>query len=151
MNYDSLLASADALIENEKHEISLLSNISAFIYQYIPNLNWSGFYLNKNEVLILGPFQGKIACSIIEKGKGVCGTSFLTRKTIVVPNVHLYDNHIACDSASNSEVVIPIIINNNVYGVLDVDSPLINRFDDELVVFLEKIVDLLVKKLSFWH
>ena len=148
MKYKDLLFPIEQLINNETRVLALLGNVSAFLFEYIENLNWVGFYLNDNNTLYLGPFQGKVACSIIEYGNGVCGTALKTIETIVVPNVHEYDNHIACDSASNSEVVIPIIVNNNVYGVLDVDSPLLNRFDDALVQFLKKVVNLVETKLA---
>ena len=148
MKYKDLLFPIEQLINNETRVLALLGNVSAFLFEYIENLNWVGFYLNDNNTLYLGPFQGKVACSIIEYGNGVCGTALKTTETIVVPNVHEYDNHIACDSASNSEVVIPIIVNNNVYGVLDVDSPLLNRFDDALVQFLKKVVNLVETKLA---
>lgn len=147
MNYKTLIKPFEELVKNESDEISLLANMSAFINEYVTDLNWVGFYLNKNNTLYLGPFQGKVACSIIDFGKGVCGTAFKEKRTLVVPNVHDFNGHITCDSDSNSEVVIPIIINSIVYGVLDVDSPKLNRFDDELVSFLESLVTILGNKL----
>lgn len=146
--YDDLLLAYSGLLKEEKYEISLLANTSAFLFEHIKDLNWCGFYLNHNEKLILGPFQGKVACNVIEPNKGVCGTSFSKKETIVVKDVSKHDNHIYCDSNSKSEVVIPIIINDFVYGVFDFDSPLINRFDDKLVSFLEKVVSLLEDKLK---
>lgn len=148
MNYNSYINPFKELIKNEPSNISLLANMSAYIYEYVSDLNWVGFYLsNNNNKLFLGPFQGKVACSVIEYGKGVCGTAVEEKRTLVVPNVHEFKGHITCDSASNSEVVIPIIINNQVFGVLDVDSPLFNRFDSDLVTFLENLVKLIEEKL----
>lgn len=148
MNYEELLSVAENLIKSEKYEISLLANVSAFIFEYIDKLNWSGFYLHMDDKLVLGPFQGKIACNIIERGKGVCGTALDTKKTIVVDDVHTHDNHIACDSNSNSEIVVPIIINDHVYGVLDIDSFVFSRFDKDIVNFFERLVKLIEKKLK---
>ncbi|MDY0277514.1 MAG: GAF domain-containing protein [Acholeplasma sp.] len=140
MNYDDLYKSLSLLIENEKYDISLLANTVAFIYEHVSDLNWVGFYLYKDTQLILGPFQGKVACSTIACGKGVCGTALLQKKTVVVPDVLNHKNHITCDANSRSEIVIPIIIENNVYAVLDIDSPIINRFAKEEIDFFEKIV-----------
>lgn len=145
--YKSLLESYQALVDNESYEISLLSNTSAFIYEQVKDLNWSGFYLHKDNKLILGPFQGKVACNVIEPNKGVCGTSLVKKETIVVPDVSKHDNHIYCDKNSKSEVVIPIIVNDSVYGVFDFDSPIVNRFDEELVEFLESVVNILETKI----
>lgn len=130
--YATLIPMADALLEDETDWISATANLSALIYDLLPDLNWAGFYRVKNDVLILGPFQGKPACNRIAKGKGVCGTCWLTDTPQVVPNVHLFPEHIACDSASNSEIVIPI---HNAKGefcaLLDIDSPVVGRFSDE--------------------
>ena len=140
MIYKNLLKQASALLESQPNQISLLANASAFLNDVIPNLNWVGFYLFDQENLTVGPFQGKVACSLIKPGAGVCGTALVTKQTQVVPNVHKISNHIVCDENSNSEVVVPIIKNNLIFGVLDVDSPIINRFDSELVSFLENFV-----------
>lgn len=145
--YNELLTVYESLTNSEVNKISLLANTSAFINEYIDKINWVGFYLNINNKLFLGPFQGKVACSVIDFGKGVCGSSFESMKTIVVDDVSIYPNHIYCDSNSKSEVVIPIIVNNHVYGVLDLDSPILNRFDNDLVTFLENIVTILTNKL----
>lgn len=145
--YNELLTVYESLSNSEVNKISLLANTSAFINEYIDKINWVGFYLNINNKLFLGPFQGKVACSVIDFGKGVCGSSFESMKTIVVDDVSIYPNHIYCDSNSKSEVVIPIIVNNHVYGVLDLDSPILNRFDNDLVTFLENIVTILTNKL----
>jgi L-methionine (R)-S-oxide reductase len=140
---------AKSLLESQPNQIALLSNATAFINDTVDQLNWAGFYLYDGKNLTVGPFQGKVACSTIALGKGVCGESALLRKTMVVDDVLSYDNHIACDANSRSEVVVPIIINDKLFGVLDVDSPVKNRFDQELVEFFEAFVDLLVKLIDF--
>ena len=113
------------------------------------DINWAGFYLYKNNELVLGPFQGKPACTHIELGKGVCGTAAKNMATELVKNVHDFPGHIACDSQSNSEIVIPIISENKLIGVLDVDSPKLNRFDEEDKIILERFVSLIVKYVHF--
>lgn len=135
------------LIEDDQYEITSLSNMASFIYNELEDVSWAGFYLYKDEQLILGPFQGKVACTIIKMGSGVCGTSALNQETLVVENVHEFPGHIACDSASNSEIVVPIVVNDKLYGVLDLDSTSFDRFgkDKELI---ESFVDVLVKKLG---
>lgn len=145
MKYQDLLIVAKSLLESQPNTISLLSNASAFIYENIDKLNWVGFYLHNGSELTVGPFQGKVACSLIPLGKGVCGEAAQKNQTMVIPNVHEHENHIACDANSNSEVVVPIYINQELFGVLDVDSPVINRFDTKLVAFFEDFVRLLVK------
>ena len=119
------------ILFEENDLTALLSNLSAFIKENIDNINWAGFYIYKDKELVLGPFQGKIACTRIQPGKGVCGTAFIYAKTIIVEDVHKFEGHIACDSYSLSEIVVPIIINNNVWGVIDVDSPILSRFTDK--------------------
>lgn len=119
------------ILFEENDLTALLSNLSAFIKENIDNINWAGFYIYKDKELVLGPFQGKIACTRIQPGKGVCGTAFIYAKTIIVEDVHKFEGHIACDSDSLSEIVVPIIINNNVWGVIDVDSPILSRFTDK--------------------
>ena len=117
---------------NQKYDdVTILSNLSAIIYDQFPDINWVGFYLFKNNELILGPFQGKPACMKIALNRGVCGHCASTLQSIIVNDVHLFPGHIACDSASNSELVVPIIIDEKLYGLLDIDSPLIARFSDE--------------------
>lgn len=145
--YKDLLLAYEGLLNSENYEISLLANTSAFIYEYINDLNWVGFYNHLDNKLILGPFQGKVACNVIEPGRGVCGTALVNKQTIVVDDVANHPNHIYCDFNSKSELVIPIVINDNVYGVLDLDASVLSRFDQELVAFLESIVNLLTKKL----
>lgn len=142
-NYNELNLIAKTYFSNTKYEISVLSNASALLNQYLEDVSWVGFYLLKDNKLILGPFQGLIACTEIEIGKGVCGASAKTRETQIVENVHNFPGHIACDSRSNSEIVIPIIINDVLYGVLDIDSTSFNRFnkedEKELKIFLGEI------------
>lgn len=144
MIYKELLTSYKALLENAPNEISLLANTSAFIYEVIPNLNWVGFYLYDNNNLTLGPFQGRVACEVIPLKKGVCGEAAYYNKTIIVDDVLNYENHIVCDENSRSEIVVPIYIKDQLYGVLDLDSPIYNRFDDDLKSFLEAVVTLII-------
>ena len=147
MDYISLLKSYKALIEKEDDFIALLSNTSAFIYNTVSDLNWAGFYLVKDNELVLGPFQGKPACTRIKYGDGVCGTALKERETMVVENVHEFQGHIACDSASNSEIVVPVFKDGKVIGVLDIDSPLFSRFKDDEKQFFEELVWVLENKI----
>lgn len=134
--------------ENNYDEVTILANTSAIINQLFPNINWVGFYLYKNNILKLGPFQGKPACMEIKLENGVCGWSARNKKSIIVNNVHEFEGHIACDSASNSELVIPIIIDNVLYGVLDIDSPLYNRFSDCDLQIMEDVIKFISKKIK---
>lgn len=145
-DFDLMIQQAQALIENETDFIANIANLSALIYHNLDQLNWAGFYLVKEHELVLGPFQGLSACTRIKIGKGVCGTSAKLKKTLNIPNVHLFDGHIACDHASNSECVVPILSYNEVIGVLDIDSPTLNRFDEKTQQFLEAVVQLIEKK-----
>lgn len=145
MKKDVLLETAKLLLEEQPNELAILSNASAFINDTIGNLNWAGFYLWDGKQLTVGPFQGKVACSTIALGKGVCGEAALKKQTLVIDDVLSHSNHIACDANSRSEIVVPIFIKGRLYGVLDVDAPVINRFDQDLVVFFEEFVQLLVK------
>ena len=129
-DYKSLCEQLRALAETDAWFVPLLSNASALLYDALPNLNWAGFYLVREGQLVLGPFQGKLACIHIKPGKGVCGTAMRQDETQLVPNVHEFPGHIACDSASNSEIVVPIHKGGRVVGVLDIDSPLLNRFNE---------------------
>lgn len=133
------------LLEGEVNVMPNLSNTSALLYNSLKDINWAGFYLASGNKLLLGPFQGKPACIRIPWGKGVCGTAASLRKTIVVPDVHEFPGHIACDSASRSEIVVPIIAQDKIAGVLDIDSPIPDRFDDDDVKGLEEVVRLLSK------
>lgn len=143
-NYELALRQLQALLEDETDVIANLSNTSAFLNQFLDQINWVGFYLYKNEELILGPFQGLPACVRIPLHRGVCGKAASLRSTIRVGNVHEFPGHIACDSASQSEIVIPIIINGELFGVLDIDSPVLNRFDEVDQHYLEEFVNLLI-------
>lgn len=146
----TLMKQAKALVEGESNWIANLANLSALVFSEIPQLNWCGFYLldsSKNE-LVLGPFQGKVACIRIPFGKGVCGMAWKETKTLNVPDVHAIQNHIACDGASNSELVIPLIHNGEFWGVLDLDSPRFNRFDSHLQSELEELCRELISSLN---
>ncbi|MGP1369858.1 MAG: GAF domain-containing protein [Eggerthia catenaformis] len=132
------------LIENETDMITNIANISAYINDLLDDINWVGFYLYKDNMLVLGPFQGHVACNRIKPGQGVCGTSAKERKTIIVDDVHLFKGHIACDSQSQSEIVIPLIKNNQLLGVLDIDSPIKKRFTDKDQKLLEDLVAMFI-------
>ncbi len=143
--YKLLLAQLKSMLEGEEDVIANLSNSSALLNQALKDINWVGFYLMKNGSLILGPFQGKIACIHIPIGRGVCGTAVKEGKTQVVKDVHEFPGHIACDSASNSEIVIPMKKNGTIIGVLDIDSPRFHRFDEVDQMYLEQFITLLVE------
>lgn len=128
--------------------ISLLSNASAYLNERIEDINWVGFYLLQNNELVLGPFQGKVACTKIAIGKGVCGTAVKEKNIINVNDVHTFKGHIACDSRTNSEIVLPLIYNDKCYGVLDIDSLSFNRFSKNDEEILQKIADIISKNLS---
>ena len=144
---DTLLAQLENLIAADKYEVTSLSNMSALIFYNLPDVSWAGFYLVRDGKLILGPFQGKIACTEIKFGKGVCGTTAEKKETIIVKDVHKFPGHIACDSESNSEIVVPIFKNGELYGVLDLDSKKLERFDEKDKELLESLVKILEKKL----
>ncbi len=127
--YDLLNRQLHTLLHGERDGIANLAQFSALVYQAVPHLNWAGFYLLRGATLVLGPFQGKVACVRIPVGRGVCGTCAATRHTQLVPDVHAFPGHIACDSASNSELVLPVLVNDRLVAVFDLDSPLLNRFD----------------------
>ena len=131
MDYKLLCAQLKALTEDVENEISNLSNASALLWQELADINWVGFYKMEGGILVLYPFQGKPACTKIAVGKGVCGTAVAEDKTQLVPDVHQFPGHIACDCASNSEIVVPIHVNGEIWGVLDIDSPNFNRFTEE--------------------
>jgi GAF domain-containing protein len=141
---DLILAQASALFDGERDPIANAANLSALIFGSFPDLNWAGFYFVRGDELVLGPFQGKTACVRIARGRGVCGTAWEKRETLVVPDVHAFPGHIACDSASNSEVVVPLVSREGVLGVLDVDSPVHDRFGSEDVRTLETLAALYV-------
>jgi len=133
-----------AVLHGERDWTANLAQASALLMQTLPDLNWAGFYLLKDGELVLGPFQGKVACVRIKLGRGVCGTAAARRESVVVPDVHAFPGHIACDSASNSEVVVPLLAGGRLYGVLDLDSPRKHRFDAEDARGLEESVRLLL-------
>lgn len=143
--HEELLRQARGLLDGERDPIANAANIAALIGQGLPDLNWAGFYFMKGGELVLGPFCGKPACVRIAVGKGVCGTAAQKKAPVVVPNVHEFPGHIACDSASNSEVVVPLMRKGRVVGVLDLDSPLLNRFDKSDAAFCEAIAALWVE------
>lgn len=147
--YSLLKSQLHSLLENEPFLIPGLSNTSALLNTALKNINWVGFYLVHNNELILGPFQGNVACVHIPFGKGVCGTAYEKNKTIAVPDVHEFPGHIPCDSASRSEIVIPIRYQGKVIGVLDIDSPVYNRFDAIDRRWLEDLVKILETSLDF--
>ena len=146
--YAELAAQLRALVEGEDDLIANAANFSALLFHTLPDLNWAGFYLLKGGGLVLGPFQGKPACVRIPLGSGVCGTAAAARRTVVVENVHEFPGHIACDSASNSEVVVPLVKGEELYGVLDLDSPSLGRFDEEDAQGLERLVEIFLGRVS---
>jgi len=141
--YRLILQQLKSLLENERNLIPNLANASALLGMALKDINWAGFYLMKNGELLLGPFQGKPACVHIPVGKGVCGSAVYEGKTQLVPDVHKFEGHIACDSASRSEIVVPIYANGKIKGVLDIDSPLPGRFDNQDKYYLEEFVHIL--------
>jgi L-methionine (R)-S-oxide reductase len=142
--YADLQSQLRALLEGERDFIANAANLCSLLYHSLPDVNWAGFYLHKGNELVLGPFQGKPACVRIAIGKGVCGTAAEQRQTILVDNVHDFPGHIACDSASNSEIVVPLIDREQLIGVLDLDSPLPGRFDDEDAKGLNELAQIFV-------
>ncbi|MEQ6961149.1 GAF domain-containing protein [Staphylococcus arlettae] len=147
-NYDLLQKQVASLIEDESNMIAILSNVSALLNDSIDQINWIGFYLIEDNELILGPFQGHPACVHIAIGKGVCGTAVAQDKTQLVEDVNAFPGHIACDANSKSEIVVPIHKDNNVIGVLDIDAPITNRFNNEDKQGLEAIVKIIEQQLS---
>jgi GAF domain-containing protein len=134
-----IVAQARALFEGERDAVANAANLAALIYGSLPELNWAGFYFVRGEELVLGPFQGKPACVRIARGAGVCGTAWAKGETVVVPDVHAFPRHIACDSASNSEIVVPLFSRGEVIGVLDVDSPHLGRFGGDDARLVEEL------------
>ncbi|MFC7680627.1 GAF domain-containing protein [Paenibacillus sp. GCM10028914] len=141
--FSQVLGQLKALIHDEPNAIANLANASSLLNYFLKDINWVGFYLYDGKELVLGPFQGLPACIRIPMNKGVCGTAAAERQTVVVKDVHEFPGHIACDAASNSEIVIPILKDGQLYGVLDIDSPLKDRFDSEEREFLEQFVQVL--------
>ncbi len=138
--YADLIAAADAITRDESDAIANMANVAALIWQFLPDLNWAGFYRMVGDELVLGPFQGKAACIRIPLGRGVCGTAAASGKTQLVEDVHAFPGHIACDAASAAEIVIPVALNGQVVAVLDLDSPTTGRFDAADQAGLEALV-----------
>jgi len=145
---DIRIKSYQALIADVEAEISILANTTAYIMQELDDVSWAGFYHAHHDELILGAFQGKVACTNIAIGKGVCGTVAQTRETLIVPDVHKFPGHIACDAASNSEIVIPLIVEGELYGVLDLDSTSFDRFTEVDKTFLEELSACFVQRIT---
>ena len=146
--YDQLAAQLSSLLAGERDLISNAANFSSLIFHSLPDLNWAGFYFAKDDELVLGPFQGQPACVRIKIGQGVCGAGAAKCDTMVVPNVHEFPGHIACDSASNSEIVVPLMKDGRMIGVLDLDSPKLSRFDREDAAGLEQLVKILLSSVT---
>ncbi|MBR3504269.1 MAG: GAF domain-containing protein [Clostridia bacterium] len=148
-DYTLLTAQLRAFAEEDGWYLPLLSNASALLWEALPSINWAGFYVLKGGRLTLGPFQGKTACIHIAPGKGVCGTALAKDETLLVPNVHEFPGHIACDSASNSEIVVPLHAGGKAVAVLDIDSPLLNRFDEADRAGLEAFAKAIEETIQF--
>lgn len=146
--YRDLAAALDALTAGEPDPIANMANVSALIWQYLPDLNWAGFYRNVDEELVLGPFQGKAACIRIPFTKGVCGAAASSRETQLVADVHAFPGHIACDADSRSELVVPIVHAGKLLGVLDLDSPSPSRFDADDAAGCEALVSILAPRIA---
>ena len=146
--YDLLLQQAQALIADETDVIANMANLSALLYNSLPDLNWAGFYILRGDALVLGPFQGQVACVRIPVGKGVCGTAVATGEIQLVKDVHQFAGHIACDAASNSEIVLPVRFQQKIVAVLDIDSPKLARFDSDDQQHLASFVTLLEQRLT---
>ena len=144
-NYNMLSKQLDALLTGETNAIANLSNASALLNQFFDQINWVGFYLIEDGELVLGPFQGLPACVRIPLSRGVCGAAAAKRETVIVPDVHAYPGHIACDAASQSEIVLPIVKDGELIGVLDIDSPIKDRFSEQDAEGLEQFIQVLVK------
>src|SRR5436853_3785952 len=146
--YEALAAQLSSLLAGERDLVANAANFSSLIFHALPDLNWAGFYFAKDDELVLGPFQGQPACVRIRVGQGVCGAGASKCETVIVPNVHEFPGHIACDSASNSEIVVPLMKGERLIGVLDLDSPLPARFDQDDAVGLESLVRILLSSVS---
>ncbi|MGA7966589.1 MAG: GAF domain-containing protein [Gammaproteobacteria bacterium] len=146
--YKTLEAQMMALLEGESDAVANAANLSALLFNSLPDLNWVGFYFLRGDTLVVGPFQGKPACVRIPMGRGVCGTAAVKRETQVVDDVNAFSDHIACDADSRSEIVVPLIRNDAVLGVLDLDAPITHRFDDDDRTGLERIAALWIASLS---
>ncbi|MEY5130913.1 MAG: hypothetical protein RL734_980 [Bacteroidota bacterium] len=149
MFYIDLAQSLRNLLGEERDPIANMANMASLLYFSLPSINWSGFYLFDGHELVLGPFHGKPACVRIQMGKGVCGTSVIKRETLMIENVHEFPGHIACDADSKSEIVIPIIKDDIIIGVLDIDSPIFARFDDDDKNGLQRLIEILLFATDF--
>lgn len=147
--YDLLSRQAAALTEGCPLPLPAMANAAALLWEALSDINWAGFYLAKGETLYLGPFQGKTACTVIPFGRGVCGTAATTREIQLVEDVHQFPGHIACDSASNSEIVLPMMVNGTLVGVLDIDSPKLSRFDAQDAEGLSGVVRVLTDEMDW--
>jgi len=147
--YRELNGQLAAVFAGERNGLANAANMSALLYQALPALNWVGFYFLQGGELVLGPFQGKVACVRIAVGRGVCGTAAQRRETVVVADVHAFPGHIACDAESQSEIVVPLLCNGRLLGVLDLDSPHVGRFDQEDAAGLEAAAGLLLEGSEF--
>lgn len=148
VNYDELVQQAEGLLSGQKHRIANAANLSALIFESLPEINWAGFYFLEGNELIVGPFQGRPACVTIEMGRGVCGTAAATRTTQRVEDVHAFEGHIACDPDSRSEIVVPLIVDGQVIGVLDIDSPSPGRFSAEDQAGIERLAGVYARSLG---
>ena len=148
-DYTIMAKQLESLIEEDSSYVPVLSNCAALLWEQFEDINWAGFYLVNGGILVLGPFQGKLACIHIEKGKGVCGTAWASDSTQLVPNVHKFPGHIACDGASNSEVVVPVRREGEVVAVIDIDSPSFERFTAEDAQGLELIAEVLGRSVEW--
>ena len=143
--YRELHSQLTALFEGERDALANFANMSALLYEALPDLNWAGFYFLRGRELVLGPFQGRVACVRIALGQGVCGTAAARRETVIVEDVHAFEGHIACDAASRSEIVVPLIHQGQLLGVLDLDSPRLARFDTQDGSGLKLLVEVLLQ------
>ncbi|MCQ8239911.1 GAF domain-containing protein [Rhizosaccharibacter radicis] len=143
--YDDLAETIGAVLDGERDLIANAANMAALLFATLPDINWAGFYFLRGDDLVLGPFGGKVACTRIPMGRGVCGTAAVRRETVLVPDVHAFPGHIACDAASRSEIVVPLMRDGRVLGVLDIDSPRPDRFDDEDRRGCERLARMLVE------
>ena len=147
MDYLPLISQLGAVTDGVENNISNLANAAALLYRGLEDVSWAGFYIADGDTLTLGPFQGKIACTCIAKGRGVCGTAFESGETVVVPNVHEFEGHIACDAESNSEIVVPLFKDGEVFAVMDIDSTSLGRFGEGDREGLERFARLLESRL----
>lgn len=149
--YDLLIRQTEALTESCPLPLPAMANIAALLWEALPDINWAGFYLAKEDTLYLGPFQGKTACTVIPFGRGVCGTAAASLRMQLVEDVHQFPGHIACDSASNAEIVLPLIVQGTLVGVMDIDSPILGRFDSLDAKGLASVCQILTHQVDWSH